>query len=136
MVCVFVIICRSMTLSAEVRTAIPQNALTIEEFNQKGLSFGTYYIDGYVIEKYTCPDCVVPDQCKPCGPEHIVISQDKRRTLDSISEMGREEMLIIVEKAEEFRKRRKYRFLVQVLDVKTQNRHSNNCKLIYYETIH
>lgn len=108
-----------------------ENKLSITQLNEKGYTFGTYLIEGYVIEKLKCPDCSKKRDCKPCFGKRILVSE--RKESYGIDALSKEELYIFVEDLSVFRKGKKYSFLIQILDAKTTNQFINNVKLIYFE---
>jgi len=121
--------------SVQGATEIPiQNLLTIHQLNQQNPKFGTYHVEGYVIRIYTCPPCPKGALCKPCAPEHIILS-DENKSLGTVDDITDQELAIITDTVQPFEIGKKYRVLLQILDVKTLEQKLNNPKLIYFEGI-
>lgn len=110
------------------------NLYTIEEVNQQKLSFGTYHVEGYVIKNYKCPPCPEGAMCKPCMPHHMIISQDNK-VYDYDVALTNKELMVFTSQDQILKENEYYRFLIQILDVKTSDHNINNVKLIYYERI-
>ena len=110
------------------------NLITVEELIQRRYTYGAYYIEGYVLDVRPCPPCPRPGLCSPCLPESIVISSTK----GSILLLGEKAnaVIIFVERASAFQAGGQYRFLIQILNVKTMPTPVNNLKMIYSERIH
>jgi hypothetical protein len=112
----------------------PLNKYSISELNKDLFTFGTYEIEGYVVKAYSCPPCPQGAQCKVCMPENIVVSQELKE-FDSYVKLTENDLIIFVEDAKVFKIGVKYKFLIQIMDVKSTNQPLNNIKLIYYEEI-
>lgn len=105
----------------------------VSELNALNPSYGTFEVAGYVVKIYECPECPPGAQCKPCMPDHIVVAERRSRFAEYV--LTDKEMIVFVDDVDGFRLNRKYRFLVQILNVKTADQILNNPKLIYYERI-
>lgn len=110
------------------------NLISIEEIYQKGITGGTYHIQGYVAKIYRCPPCPPEAACKPCMSDNIVVSQEKK-AVDTYEELTEQDLIVFVDDPTPFEVGKKYQFLIQILDVKTANKKVNNVKLIYFEDL-
>lgn len=109
------------------------NYFTIREINDEKPTFGTYETEGFVIRTYECHPCQSPGECVPCEPEHIVISEENL-ILEKYF-LSDKELILLVANAGEFEKGQRYRFLINVLDVKNMQQEMNNIKLIHYQKV-
>ncbi len=109
------------------------NWIDISELNDRQPEFGVYTVVGYVVKIYECPPCPPDAYCKPCMPPNIVISE--RNSELAQYALTNQELLVFTtqEQSDELRMDRPYRFLLQVLDVKTTDQAINNVKLIHFE---
>lgn len=103
----------------------------ISELNALNPPFGTYEVSGYVVKIYECPPCPEDARCKPCMPGHIVIAERRSRFAEYV--LTDKEMIVFVDDPGSLRVNRKYRFLIQILNVKSADQVLNNPKLIYFE---
>jgi len=110
-----------------------RNFNTVSDFIENKFTYGTYHTEGFVVETYACPSCPEGAMCKPCSKDYIVIAEEKRPIPD-LSLLERE-IIIFVDDSKRFQIDRRYRFLVQVRDVKSTVQDMNNLKLIYSEKI-
>lgn len=109
------------------------NGIEISELNDRQPEFGTFTVTGYVVKIYRCPPCPDGTHCKPCMPPNIVISE--RNTELAQYALTNQELIVFTtqEQSDELVLDRPYKFLLQVLDVKTTDQAINNVKLIYFE---
>lgn len=109
------------------------NSYTIQELNKSGLNFGTYAVEGYVMKMVLCASCLDKALCAPCAPEHMIISEEKllleKRLLTD------RELIVFIENQERLQIGVRYRFLIQMLDVRTMNQKAFNAKLVYAELL-
>ena len=104
---------------------------SISELNALNPAFGTHEVSGYVVKVYECPECPEGTQCKPCMPDHVVIAERRSRFAEYV--LTDKEMIVFADDTSPLRVNRKYRFLIQILNVKTADQVLNNPKLIYFE---
>jgi len=130
---VFILVSFVLIASATLSQAQWKTSYTIQELNQQGFSFGTYEVVGYVTKIYTCPSCPEPGVCVPCTPDYIVLSE--QNSLLAKYEVTEKELIVFAENAEQFKLNKKYKLLIQILDVKSTEQMLNNIKLIYSEEI-
>ena len=92
----------------------------IHEIYKQPINLGTYETEGYVIHVEK--------------PNTMVIAEANKRfvSYDSISD---KELIIFSDDMENFVVGTKYKFLIQVLDVKTTKQELNNIKLVYSEKL-
>jgi len=110
------------------------NEYTINEFNLKAPSYGTYHVTGYVSKIFQCPPCPEGAQCKPCMAQNIIISE-KKKTVKDYSRLSGRDMIIFCDDTSLFQLKSKYKFLIQVMNFKTTDQPINNVKLIYSEEL-
>ncbi|MBZ0166215.1 MAG: hypothetical protein K8I00_05355 [Candidatus Omnitrophica bacterium] len=110
---------------------VPQTVYRISELNGINPRFGTYEVWGYVVKVYECPPCPEGAQCKPCMADHIVIAERRSRFAEYV--LTDREMIVFTDDNSDLHLNRKYRFLIQIMNVKTTDQILNNPKLIYYE---
>lgn len=115
----------------EERPAV-ENFYPIHEMNQKNFGLGTYEAEGFVISIYTCPPCAAHGLCKPCMNKNIVISEENK-VFKGYEHVLDQDLIVFVDDTWPFDTGVKYKFLIQILDVKTTNQKLNNAKLIYFE---
>ncbi len=121
--------------SAETKAeelAKPRNFYTIEELNQHKFEFGTYETEGYVVYINSCT-CPPRAKCEPCAEKHIIISAVKNESPEY--KRTPNDLKIFIGALGSFEVGTKYRFIIQVLDVKTTSQDLNNIKLIYYKKV-
>jgi hypothetical protein len=123
------LICSSAAYSQPSQSA---NFYRVYELVDGKLGVGTYFTQGYVVQKYVCPACLEGNLCKPCLPNYILISENPSVDADSLLYP---KMMVFVEDARIFEERQEYKFLVQILDVKSIDQKLNNMKLIYAAAI-
>ena len=107
------------------------NVYTISELNQLKPAYGTYNTTGYVAKIYECPRCPKGAVCKPCQPAHMVISETKPPLTQK--ELTDKEMIVFIDNSDGLKSKKKYNFLIKILDVKTTDQIVNNPKLIYFQ---
>lgn len=112
----------------------PENRVEIEKITSGQITFGTWEIEGYVNRRFMCEPCVKA-HCSPCRPDHIVFSAVEKSPLDSYDDLGPGDLVIIVDDAESLKEGGRYRFLIQMLNVRTFEQPSNNLKLIHSEEV-
>jgi len=116
--------------SSETLGGVPlKNLYAISQLKRRGISLGTYHVEGYIIEIYNCPPCVSGERCAPCRGDNVIISEKNVPRDDDI--LSSREAVIFVEDAEKFELGAKYKFLVQITDVRTVEKYFNNTKEIY-----
>lgn len=103
----------------------------ISELNGLNPDFGTYEVVGYVVKIYDCPPCPEYSQCKPCMADHVVIAERRSRFAQYV--LTDREMIVFIDNSDGLRVNKKYRFLIQIMNVKTVDQILNNPKLIYHE---
>ena len=130
---VFILLIFILSASATLSQAQWKIFYTIQELNQQGFSFGAYEVVGYVTKIYTCPPCPEPGVCVPCTPNYIVLSE--KNSLLAKYEVTEKELIVFTENADQFKLNKKYKFLIQILDVKSTEQMLNNIKLVYSEEI-
>ncbi len=125
---------QDLLLPADISTdGVIRNLYSVKELKKNDFSFGTYHVDGYVVKIYTCPPCLKNDLCKPCMPDHIVISDKKDRLKDySLTDAH---MILFVDDVRDFKLGRKYRFLITISDVRSVDKHFNNTKIVHFEKL-
>ena len=111
-----------------------ENFYSISDINKNKFSYGTYQTEGYVIQKYDCPPCPENAMCKPCMGARIVISEAAKEIAQD-GQLTEKDLIVFVEDTALVELGKKYRFLLQVLDVKTTQQPVNNVKLIYFEAL-
>ena len=109
-----------------------ENFYSIPELNQHQFNHGTYEIEGYVTSIYTCV-CIQVATCKPCMDDHIIVSDNN--ALKSGYDLTNHDLIIFLKEKSRFQLGKKYRFIIQILDVKSTEQVLNNIKLIYYEKL-
>ena len=120
-----------LPVSAQERPEPP--VYRISELNTLNPAYGTYEVSGFVVKVYECPVCPEGAQCKPCMPDHIVIAERRSRFAEYM--LTNKEMIVFVDDPSVFKVNRRYRFLIQILNVKTVDQVLNNPKLIYFERL-
>jgi hypothetical protein len=112
--------------------AKPRNFYTIDELKQHKFDFGTYETEGYVVYADQCV-CPPRTKCEPCAEKHIIISATKNESPEY--QPSPNDLMIFIGTLGSFEVGMKYRFIVQVLDVKTASQDLNNIKLIYFKKV-
>ena len=127
--CVFFLI---FLLSVGTGNAAKDHVYSVRELIELAPDFGVYRVKAVLLEKYFCPPCPREAMCKPCAGEHIRIADHFEI---SKKESGQESLTVFVrsDDLEKLKESGKYRFLIQVLNVKTVNQELANLKLIYFE---
>lgn len=123
-----------MTFSAPAAASEPvpgRPVYSISELNGMNPRFGTYEVLGYVVKIYECPPCPEGAQCKPCMADHIVVAEHRSRFAEYV--LTDREMIVFTDNNPDLHVNRKYRFLIQIMNVKTTDQILNNPKLIYFE---
>lgn len=110
------------------------NFYTVSTIHKQLLGPGTYETEGFVGYIYTCPSCPPEGVCKPCMGNNIVITEDNK-TFDGYNYLTDKELIVFTDESQALEKGIKYKFLIQVLDVKTVDQALNNIKLIYSEKL-
>lgn len=116
----------------EKRLKRAENFYSIPELNQHQFNHGTYETEGYVTSIYTCV-CIQVATCKPCMDDHIIVSDNN--ALKSGYDVTNHDLIIFLKEKNRFQLGKKYRFIIQILDVKSTKQVLNNIKLIYYEKL-
>lgn len=119
--------------SVRSQTEEIENLVEIYQLNEMAPEFGTYTVEGYVAKIYECPECPEGAVCKPCMPPNIIISDRKSQFAQYA--LTDSELIVFADQAQvdELRVNKRYRFVIQVLDVKTTDQVLNNVKLIFAE---
>jgi hypothetical protein len=108
------------------------NFYKIYELAKGKLGLGTYQTQGYVVRKYSCPPCPQEGVCQPCMPDYVVISDNLSLDADIVIYP---QLRFFVEDADLFEEGKEYKWLIQILDVKSIDQTLNNIKLIHSEKI-
>lgn len=109
-----------------------KNFYSIPELNQHRFNHGTYETEGYVTFIYTCA-CIQVATCKPCMDDNIIVSDSN--ALKPGYDLTNEDLIIFLKEKSRFQSGKRYRFIVQILDVKSTAQILNNIRLIYYEKL-
>jgi len=118
-----------------VSASVPSVKLySLHEFKKASPKKGAYYLEGYVVKVYTCPECPKGAQCKPCMEDNIVVSEYNRPLVD-YSQVGKSEIIVFVRKPQVFKLGRKYKFLVGVTNSKSTLEPINDLELISYSVL-
>jgi hypothetical protein len=123
-----------MNLVNEAQAAEKRNFYSIEQLNYFQFSSGTYETEGYVVKAYECPDCPPTPICKLCLSNNIIISTESAPQ-ESGPQLSSKDLIVFVDPLHRFQVGSKYKFLIQILDVKSTTQILNNVKLIYYEKL-
>lgn len=110
----------------------PENFYSIPELNQHQFNRGTYETEGYVAFIYACA-CIQVASCKPCMDDNIIVSDQNTPKVGY--DLTSHDLIIFLKEKERFQLGKKYRFIIQILDVKSTSQILNNIKLIYYEKL-
>jgi len=113
------------------RREVAPNEKKLSDLNKQGMEYGTYQVEGYIAKIYTCPPCAEFESCKPCMQDNIVLSE-KKKFLENY-DLSDEEIIIFVDDIEQFQLGKKYKILIQILDLNTTGQKLNNIKRIYHE---
>lgn len=70
-------------------------ALSVAELLRRRPDSGTFVIEGFITRVQTCPPCPKGAECKPCMPDHAVVS-DQSQPLDSYANMGPQDVIVFV----------------------------------------
>src|SRR6266576_1840994 len=73
---------------------------------------GPFRIASYVFDLYKCPPCPPPNQCKPCIPDNIVVTDD----IDAKDLSQIKRLRIYTDKTDQFERKKKYVFTVKIKD--------------------
>lgn len=117
---------------SEKKSKHSENFYSIPELNQRQFNHGTYETEGYVTFIYSCV-CIQVAKCKPCMDDNIIVSDNN--VPKSSYELTNHDVIIFLKEKSQFQLGKKYRFIVQILDVKSTDQILNNIKLIYYEKL-
>ena len=84
---------------------------SVGEFKQAKVPLGSYKIQGYLVDIFTCPPCPKEGLCSPCPPDYIVISDKEKKNEDRVAE---DELVIsyAIVNAEKLSRGKKYLFTV------------------------
>ncbi|MCD4781090.1 MAG: hypothetical protein K8S27_11170 [Candidatus Omnitrophica bacterium] len=107
------------------------NYRAIEQVNEQRLTFGTYWVEGYVARSVYCPPCPAQAVCETCLPNHIVVSSDKI-TLENYDFYTNKEMIIFVDEKYLFNIGEPYIFLIQIINAKSLAQDNVHAKIVYY----
>lgn len=129
-VCVLITLASSKIIYAEPLKA-SSNSYAIHILNKQGFDSGTYEVKGYVIKKYKSSSCQEGMFAKGCLRDYLVISEIATESVG----LGDSQLMVFVPDTDEFEIGIQYKFLVQILDVKSTPQKLNNIKLIYSEAI-
>ena len=92
---------------------------------------GPFRIAAYVLDVYKCPPCPPPNQCKPCIPDNIVVTDDiKAKDLSQIKRLR-----IYTDKADQFEAKKKYLFTVKVKGNAPAGRPIESVELVEFEAV-
>jgi hypothetical protein len=123
-----------MNFVSESQAAEKRNFYSIEQLNYFQFSSGTYETEGYVVQAYECPDCPPTPVCRLCLSNNIIISAESGLEENSLK-LSNKDLIVFVDPTHRFQVGSKYKFLIQILDVKSTTQILNNVKLIYYEKL-
>ncbi len=115
------------------KTKREEKVYSVEEFKNTEVSFGTYHVKGYVVKKYTCLSCPKGAMCKPCMEDNIVISDDSKRLKNY--DLTVDQLILFIDDVKKLKLGKKYRFLIQIKNVRSVDEDFNNAKVIYFERI-
>ena len=105
--------------------------LTIEDLKAGKHIDGPFRIAAYVLDIYKCPPCPPPNQCKPCIPDNIVVTDDiESKDLSQIKRLR-----IFTEKTDQFERKKKYLFTVEIKGTVPAGRAIDSVELISFELV-
>ncbi len=94
------------------------NLYPIHELNKQKVSFGTYEVKAYVLKRQ----------------DNALIISDENIPQE-INDLSDSELTVFVPNVKEFEIGQYYKFLIQVLDVKSTKQKLNNMKAVHWEKI-
>ncbi|MDP2652537.1 MAG: hypothetical protein Q8Q08_00725 [Candidatus Omnitrophota bacterium] len=106
--------------------------LTISRIKLQAQPTDLFRTEGYVAQIYLCPPCAPGSLCKGCLPDMFVISETPK-TVDDFEQVGPTELIVFArngEKLDDLKLGGKYRFMVQVSDIKSTLQPINDVLLI------
>lgn len=84
--------------------------LTFNDLQKNDSIEGPFRMVGYMIFVYKCPPCPAGAMCKPCLPDHIVVTDN----IDEKDPALIKRLRIFTDKPEQFELKKKYQFTVKV----------------------
>jgi len=92
---------------------------------------GPFRIAAYVLDIYKCPPCPPPNQCKPCIPDNVVVTDD----IDAgdLSKINR--LRIYTDKPDAFELKKKYVFTVKIKGAQIEGRAIDSVELVGFEIV-
>ncbi|HXI61755.1 MAG TPA: hypothetical protein VNF70_03560 [Pyrinomonadaceae bacterium] len=92
---------------------------------------GPFRIAAYVLDIYKCPPCPPPNQCKPCIPDNIVVTDE----LDAKDLSQIKRLRIYTGKTDQFEAKKKYMFTVKIKGNAPSGRPIESVELIGFEAV-
>ena len=114
---------------AKRRTNLP--LLTFDDLRAGKQVDGPFRITAYVLDIYECPPCPPPNQCKPCIPDNIVVTDDiEAKNLSQIKRLR-----IYTDKTDRFERKKKYVFTVKIKGTAPADRAIDFVDLVGFELV-
>src|SRR2546421_5443062 len=108
-----------------------QPLLTFDDLKAGKHVDGPFRIAAYVLDLYKCPPCPSPNQCKPCIPDNIVVTDET--DAKDLSQIKR--FRIYTDKTDQFERKKKYMFTVKIKGIAPAGRAIDSVELVGFEVV-
>ena len=105
--------------------------LTFDDLKTGKPARGPFRVTAYVLDIYKCPPCPPPNQCKPCIPDNIVVTDET--DAKDLSRIKR--LRIYTDKTDQFEAKKKYVFTVKIKGSAPAGRPIDSVELVGFESV-
>lgn len=127
-------LCSAQTNFAQTKKLESIKTLKISQIKAQKPPEGIFVTRGFIAKIYVCPPCPKGRFCKPCMPNNIVISENKKR-LETFDLTNRELVIFTKDAAKKLVKGKQYSFTVKITNRRSTSEPLNDVELIGYKII-